>query len=135
MQRFSFIPLTASEEKIFEYVSKIYPLCCHGNQLNSAIWTQFIRIVEDYSRNISVKKNLNICNETAKIANFHFSHYKSMETSSYPIGKKKKKSYSFPPPIDAICEMGKESASWLQMRCRLKMLMDDGCLPILKAHL
>ena len=39
--------------------------------------------------------NLNICNETAKIANFHFSHYKSMETlsshsnqSSYPIGTK-----------------------------------------------
>ena len=41
------------------------------------------------------KKNLNICSETAKIANFHFSHYKSMETischynqSSYPIGTK-----------------------------------------------
>ena len=28
------------------------------------------------------KKNLNICSETAKIANFHFSHYKSMETVS-----------------------------------------------------
>ena len=47
------------------------------------------------SRNISVKKYLNICSETAKIANFHFSHYKSMETischsnqSSYPIGTK-----------------------------------------------
>ena len=43
----------------------------------------------------SCKKNLNICSETAKIANFHFSHYKSMETiscqsnqSSYPIGIK-----------------------------------------------
>ena len=41
------------------------------------------------------KKNLNTCNETAKIANFHFSHYKSMEPlsfhsnqSSYPIGTK-----------------------------------------------
>ena len=43
------------------------------------------------------KKNLNTCSETAKIANFHFSHYKSMETtcisfhsnhSSYPIGIK-----------------------------------------------
>ena len=28
------------------------------------------------------KKSLNICSETAKIANFHFSHYKSMETIS-----------------------------------------------------
>ena len=41
------------------------------------------------------QKNLNICSETAKIANSHFSHYKSMETisfhsnqSSYPIGIK-----------------------------------------------
>ena len=57
------------------------------------------------------KKNLNICSETAKIANFHFSHYKSMETischsnrSSYPIGTKKQY-YSFPLPIDAMCEI------------------------------
>ena len=41
------------------------------------------------------KKSLNICSETAKIANFHFSHYKSMEAischsnqSSNPIGTK-----------------------------------------------
>ena len=40
-------------------------------------------------RNISVKKNVNSCSETAKIASFHFSHYKSMKTiSSYPIGTK-----------------------------------------------
>ena len=49
------------------------------------IWTKFIWVVEDYSRNISArkKKSLNICSETAKIANFHFSHYKSMETICY----------------------------------------------------
>ena len=29
------------------------------------------------------KKNLHICSETAKIANFYFSHYKSMETISF----------------------------------------------------
>ena len=41
------------------------------------------------------KENLNTCSETAKIANFHFSHFKSMETisfhsnqSSYRIGTK-----------------------------------------------
>ena len=40
-------------------------------------------------------KNLNICSETAKIANFHLSHYKSVATischcnqSSYPIETK-----------------------------------------------
>ena len=51
---------------------KIYPLYCHGNQSNSAIWTKLIRITEDYSRNISLKKNLKICSETAKMPIFTF---------------------------------------------------------------
>ena len=55
--KFQLHPLMASEEKIFNIFSKIYPLCCHGNQSNSAIWTKFIWIIEDYSRNISVEKN------------------------------------------------------------------------------
>ena len=84
------------------------------------------------------KKDLNICSETAKIATFHFSNYKSVENvschsnqSSYPIGRKKR-NYSFPPPIDAICEIWKESASRLRRSSRLKMLTDGrttaGCL-------
>ena len=28
---------------------------CHGNQSNSVVWTKFIYLVKDYSRNISVK--------------------------------------------------------------------------------
>ena len=63
----------------------------------------------DYSINISVKKSPNIPNETEKIVNFLFSHYKSMGTISchsnqsfYPIGIK---NFSFPLPIDAICEI------------------------------
>ena len=51
--------------------------------------------MEDFSINISVKKNSNIPNETEKIVNFLFSHYKSMGTischsnqSSYPTGIK-----------------------------------------------
>ena len=43
--------------------------------------------------------------------------------SSYPIGIKKH-TFLFPLPIDAICELSKESASRLQRRCRLKMLTD-----------
>ena len=40
-----------------------------------------------------------------------------------------KQYYSFPLPIDAVCEIWQESASWLQRRCRLKMLTtDDACL-------
>ena len=48
-------------------------------------------MMEDYSINISVKKISNIPNDLTEIVNFHFSHYKSMETlschsnqSSYP---------------------------------------------------
>ena len=65
------------------------------NQSDSSIKTKVIRNVEDYTINISVKKNPNIPNETEKIVNFLFSHYKSMGTischsnqSSYPIGIK-----------------------------------------------
>ena len=39
--------------------------------------------MENYSINISAKiKNIIIPDETAEIANFHFSHYKAMETLS-----------------------------------------------------
>ena len=38
--------------------------------------------------------------------------------------QKQKTQLLFPTPIDAICELWKESASWLQRRCRLKMLTD-----------
>ena len=62
------------------------------------------------------KKNLIICSEIAKIANFHFSHYKSMETischinqSSYLIGTKKH-TYSFPHLQMLYVEYGK---NWL----------------------
>ena len=34
------------------------------------------------NKHFSKKKNSNMSNETAEIANFHFSHYKSMETES-----------------------------------------------------
>ena len=35
----------------------------------------------------------------------------------------KKQYNSFPLPVDAICEIWQESASWLQRRCRLNMLL------------
>ena len=95
MPSVSFILHTVSEKKNFEYFSRIYPLCRHVNQLNQAIWTKVVWNMEDYSINISVKKNANIPNDLAEIVNFHFSHYKSMGTischsnhSSYPSGIK-----------------------------------------------
>ena len=35
------------------FFSQIYPFGCHGNQSNSAVWTKFICLEEDYSKNIS----------------------------------------------------------------------------------
>ena len=37
----------------------------------------------------------------------------------------KKQYYLSPLPIDAVCEILQESDSWLQRRCRLKMLTTD----------
>ena len=42
-------------DDFFNIFSRIYPFGCHGNQPNSAVWTKFVCLVEDYSRNISVK--------------------------------------------------------------------------------
>ena len=70
---------------IFEYFffTNLLVFGCHdGKQSNSAVWTRFICLVEDYSRNISVIFCQNICFEIAINANFHFSHYKSMATIS-----------------------------------------------------
>ena len=39
------------------FFSKIYPLCRPVNQSNKAIWTKVVCNIEDYSINISVKKN------------------------------------------------------------------------------
>ena len=65
--------------------------------------------MEDYSINISVKKNSNISNKTEKIVNFLFSHYKSMgikschsNQSSYPTGTK---TLLFVPPTNDLAEI------------------------------
>ena len=83
-------------------------------------------------RNISVKLLSKYLQwDSSKCQFSFFFHFKLMATischsnqSSYLIGKKKQY-YSFTLPIDAICEIWQESASWLQ-RCRLKMLKTDG---------
>ena len=68
-----------SEKKIFEYLTKNSTLSRPGNQFNSAIWTNVIQNIEDYSINISKNNLQNIPNETAEIVNFHFYHYKSLD--------------------------------------------------------
>ena len=48
-------PLWLLRRLFFNIFSQIYPFGCHGNQSNSAVWTKVIYLIEDYSRNISVK--------------------------------------------------------------------------------
>ena len=72
------------EEDFWIFFSEIYPFGCHGNQSKSVIWTKFIQLVEDYSRHISVISFSTYLRNTEMNANFHFSHYKSMETFKLP---------------------------------------------------
>ena len=75
-QSHNFIPLITSEEMVFEYFFR--NLASFGCQSNLDVWTKSIWL--DHSTNISESFCQNICNEIAINANFHFSHYNSMET-------------------------------------------------------
>ena len=66
----------------FFFLSKIWSFGCHGHQSKPVIWTKFIWLVEDYSRNISAKLLSKYLHNTEINANFQFSHYKYMETLS-----------------------------------------------------
>ena len=59
-----------------------FRLSCHGNKSKWGICTTSLCLVEDYSTNIYKKFCQNTCSEIARMTNFHFSHYKSMETLS-----------------------------------------------------
>ena len=96
MQIFSFIPLTASEEKFLNIFFKNLAFMLQWQPIKFSNLDKIHMNPRGlHKKRFSKNKNLNICSETAKIANFHFSHYKSMETischsnqSSYPIGTK-----------------------------------------------
>ena len=132
MQSFSFIPLTASEEKVFEYFFENLSFVLPWQPIKFSDLDKIHMNRRGLHKKHFCKKNLNSCSETAKIADFHFSHYKSMETARVLIRLEQKHNYSPPPPlapssIDPICGIWKESASRLQRRSRLKMLTtDDG---------
>ena len=71
MQSFSFIPLMASEEKIFEYISKNLPFMLPWQPIRFSDLDK----IHMNRRGLLKKhfcKKINICNETAVNANFHF---------------------------------------------------------------
>ena len=80
MQSFSFISLTISEKKIFEYFFESLPFMLPWQPIKFSDFDKIHMNRWGLLKKHICKKNLNICSETAKIANFHFSHYKLMET-------------------------------------------------------
>ena len=96
MSSFSCILLMVSEKKIFEYFLENFALYVapSTNQIKRFRRSHMKR--GGLLNNHICTKNTNIPNGSEEIVNFHFSHYKSMETischnnqSSYPTGKKK----------------------------------------------
>ena len=82
MQSFSFIPLMISEEKIFEYFFETLPFMLPWQPTKFSDLDKIHMNRRGLLKKHFCKKNLNICSETATIAIFHFSHFKSMETVS-----------------------------------------------------
>ena len=95
MPSFSFIPYMVSEKKIFKHFYENRPFLPPRQPI------KFTDLDKSHMKRRGLlnkhfgKKNQNIPNETEKIVNFLFSHYKSIETlschsnrSSYPTGIK-----------------------------------------------
>ena len=96
MPIFSFILLTVSEKKNFEYFFENLPFMSPRQPIKlSDLDKSRMKHGGLLNKYFCKKKNSNIPNDLAEIVNFHFSHYKSMGTischsnqSSYPTGIK-----------------------------------------------
>ena len=84
MQSFSFIPLMAYEKKIFEYFFENLAFGLPWQPIKISdldkIHTAGRGLLQKHFCKTSLQ---NICSNTEINANFHFSHYKSMETLSF----------------------------------------------------
>ena len=72
----------ASEEKIFEYFLENFPFMLPWQPIKFSDLDKIHMNRRGLLKKHFCQKNLNICSETAKIANFPFSHFKSMENIS-----------------------------------------------------
>ena len=91
MPSFSFILLTVSEKKNFEYFFENLPFMLPSQPMKSSDLDKSHMKHGGLLNKHFCKKKSNINNDLAEIVNFCFSHYKSMETvschsnqSSYP---------------------------------------------------
>ena len=92
MPSFSFILLTISEKKNFDFFPENLPFMSPRQPIKSSdLDKSRVKHGGLLNKHFCKKKISNIPKDLAKIVNFHFSHYKSMETlschsnqSSYP---------------------------------------------------
>ena len=95
MPCFSFILITVSEKKNFEYIFENLPLMSPRQPLKLSDLDKSHMKNGGLLNKYFCKKNSNIPNDLAEIVNVHFPHYESMGTlschsnqSSYPTGIK-----------------------------------------------
>ena len=74
-KNFSFIPLMISEEKIFKYLFEYLLFLLPWQPIKFSDLDKIHMNRRGLLKKHFCKKNLNICSEAAKVANFHFSHY------------------------------------------------------------
>ena len=83
MPSLSFILLTVSEKKNFEYFFENLPFMLPSQPIKSSdLDKSHMKHEGLLNKHFCKKKKSNIPNDLAEIVNFHFSHYKSMETVS-----------------------------------------------------
>ena len=82
MPSFSFIPLTIPEKKNTEYFFEYLPFMSPRQPIKSSDLDKSRMKHGGLLNKHFCKKKSNIPNDLAEIVNFHFSHYKSMETVS-----------------------------------------------------
>ena len=137
MPSFSFILLMISEKKNFEYIFENLPFMSPRQLIKSSDLDKSHMKHAGLINKYFCKKKSNIPNDLAEIVNFHFSHYKSMQTlschsnqSSYPT-KIKKHNFCRRQCPKQVCLVSASSTIWFLRRRFLNIFtkIDPFCPP------
>ena len=127
-----------SEKTNFEYFFEHLPFMSHRQPIKSSDLDKSRVKHGGLLNKHFCKKKSNIPNDLAKIVNFHFSHYKSMETlschsnqSSYPTEIKKKHNFCRGQCPQQVCQVSASSSIWFLRRRFLNIFtkIDPFCRP------
>ena len=121
MPSFSFILLTVSEKKNFEYFFENLPFMLPSQPMKSSDLDKSRMKHGGLLNKHFCKKKSNINNDLAEIVNFHFSHYKSMETVSchsnqFLSDRNKKHNFCRGQSPKQVCQVSASSSIWFLRR-------------------